>query len=143
MQHDGPTERDGGRAQKLTDPKAGIEQLQMAVDLVHGPYLADVDAEWSVPERERLGQEYISALEGLAYLYLDNNRLSDCLSICHLGLKHNRFQETIYQIEMRAHAALGDRSAVARRYQACRAAMESLGIPPNEETERLYGELTS
>ncbi|MDX1377405.1 MAG: tetratricopeptide repeat protein, partial [Anaerolineales bacterium] len=131
------------RAQKLTDPEARIEQLQKAVDLVHGPYLADVDAEWAVLERERLGQEYSFALEGLAYLYLDNNRLNDCLSICHLALKYNRFQETIYQIEMRAHAVMGDRSAVARRYQACRAAMESLGIHPNDETERIYRELTS
>ncbi len=60
-----------------------------------------------------------------------------------MALKHNRFQETIYQLEMRVYAAMGDRSAVARRYQSCRAAMESLGIPPTDETERLYQELTS
>jgi ATP/maltotriose-dependent transcriptional regulator MalT/two-component SAPR family response regulator len=131
------------RAQKMTDTKARIEQLQKAVDLVHGPYLADVDAEWAVPEQERLGQDYSVALEELAYLYLNNNRLSDCLTICQLALKNNHFQETIYQIEMRAHAALGDRSAVARCYQSCRSAMESLGIPPTDETERLYQELIS
>jgi ATP/maltotriose-dependent transcriptional regulator MalT/two-component SAPR family response regulator len=131
------------RAQKFIDPVARIEQLQKAVDLVHGSYLADVDAEWAVPERERLGQDYSSALEELAYLFLNNNRLGDCLSICQLALKQNRYHETIYQMEMRAYAAMGDRSAVARRYQACQAEMETLGIPPSEETERLYRELTS
>jgi len=131
------------RAKKLTDFNARIEQFQKAVDLVSGPYLADVDAEWVVPEREKLGQDYNSALEELAYLYLDDNRLSDCLSICQLALKNNRFQETIYQIEMRVYAAMGDRSAIAQCYQSYLSAMESLGISPTEDTERLYQELTS
>ena len=82
-------------------------------------------------------------MEELAYLYLDNNRLYDCLTICQLAIKNNRFQETIYLIEMRAYAVLGDRSAVARRYEACQSAMESLGIPLTDETELLYQELTS
>jgi two-component SAPR family response regulator len=63
--------------------------------------------------------------------------------MCQLALKENRFQETVYQIEMRAYAAMGDRSAVARRYQMCQVAMDSLGIPLTNETERLYQELTS
>jgi len=131
------------RAHKVTDPGIRIEQLQKAVDLVHGSFLADVDAEWAIPERERLSQAYSTALEELAYLYLNNNRLGDCLSICQLAIKQNRFQETIYQMEMRTYAAMGDRSAVARRYQACRSAMESLGLPITDETEHLYQELTS
>jgi len=130
------------RAQKVKDPGIRVEQLQKAVDLVQGPYLADVDADWLVLDRERLSQAYSDALEELAYLYLDTNRLADCLSMCQLAIKQNRFQETIYQMEMRAYAAMGDRSAVARRYQACRSAMETLGISLTNETERLYQELT-
>ena len=87
--------------------------------------------------------DYCSALEELAYLYLNNNKPGDCLSICQLALKQNRFHETIYQIEMRVYAAMGDRSAVARLYQMCRAAMDSLGIPLTSDTELLYQELTS
>jgi len=131
------------RSQKTVDFAIRVEQLQKAVDLVHGPYLADVDADWVIPERERLSQAYSTALEELAYLYLDNNRLADCLSMCLLALKQNRFQETIYQIEMRAYAAMGNRSAVARRYQACRSAMKELRLPPTNETIQLYLELTS
>jgi two-component SAPR family response regulator len=101
-----------------------------------------VDAEWAVPERERLWQVYGSALEELAYLYLDVSQLEDCLSICQTALKRDRFHEVIYQIEMRAYVVLGDRSAVMRRYQACRAAMGELGIPLSGETERIYRELT-
>ena len=128
------------RAHKTADKTSRIEHLRRAVDLVHGPYLADVDAEWAVPERERLWQAYGSALEELAYLYLDSNQLENCLLMCQLALTRDRFQEPIYQIEMRAHAVLGDRSAAKRRYQACRAAMAELGIPPSPETERIYRE---
>jgi two-component SAPR family response regulator len=131
------------RANKTTDPAIRLEQLQKAVELVHGFYLADVDADWLVPERERLSQAYSTALEELAYLYLNTNKLADCLSMCQRALNQNRFQETIYQIEMRAHAARGDRSAIARCYQACCSGMDELGISPTEETKRLYRELTS
>ncbi|HXF86099.1 MAG TPA: tetratricopeptide repeat protein [Anaerolineales bacterium] len=130
------------RARKATDPAARLEHLQKAVDLVRGPYLADVDAEWAVPERERLNQAYTTALEELANLYLDANQLERCLSVCNLALKQDRFHEAIYQIEMRAYAALGDRIAVARRYQACKTAMEELNLPPSAETERIFKELT-
>ena len=129
------------RAHKTTDTNTRIEYLRKAVDLVHGPYVADVDAEWAALERERLWLAYGSALEELAYLYLDTSQLENCLVICQKALKRDRFHETIYRIEMRAYAILGDRSAIARRYQACKLAMDELGIPLSGETERIYREL--
>jgi len=131
------------RAQKATDSHARIKDLRKAADLYRGAYLADVDADWVGSERERLGQIYVSALEELAYLYLDVNRLTECLSICQLALTQNRFQEAIYQIEMRAYSVLGDRASVVRRHEICQSAMEELGIPLSEETEQLYRELTT
>jgi two-component SAPR family response regulator len=121
-----------------------IEWLQKAIDLVQGPYLSEVDVLWAVEERERLGQIYVSALEELAYLYLDSNQLDRCLSICQLALSQNRFNEIIYQLEMRAYAALGDRASIARLYQASKLALEEgLGIAPSQETEALYRDLTA
>lgn len=130
------------RARKAENPTNRIDHLQKAVDLVYGPYLADVDGDWAMPERERLRQAYASALEELAYLYLDTNHLEQCLAICQLALKQDPYHEMIYQLEMRAYAALGDRSAVTRRYQACRAVMDELGVLPSKETELIYRELT-
>ena len=130
------------RSSKTADLSSRIEHLQKAVDLYQGAYLADVDAEWTVHERERLARAYTSALEELAYRCLNANQLERCLSVCLLALQRDRFHEAIYQTEMRAYAALGDRPAVAREYQACRAAMRELGISPSPETERLFRELT-
>ena len=132
------------RASKTSDHTKRIEWYQKAVDLVHGPYLSEVDADWAIQERERLGQMYASALEELAHLYLDVNQLNSCLSICQLALAQNRYNEDIYQIEMRVYAALGDRASIVRRYQASKAALkEGLGILPSQETESLYRDLTA
>ena len=131
------------RARKSQDKKERIQHLQKAVDLFHGPYLADVDADWAAPERQRLGLAYISALEELAQLYLNANQLELCLSICQLVLDRDPYHEVIYQLEMRAYAALGDRASIARLYQACKATLEEgLGLSPSEETELIYRELT-
>jgi LuxR family maltose regulon positive regulatory protein len=132
------------RAHKARDITKRIECNQKAVNLVHGPYLSDVDADWAVEERERLGQMYVSALEELAHLYLDTNQLDKCLSICQLALAQNRYNEEIYQVEMRAYAVLGDRVSIVQRYQASKLALkEGLGISPSQETEALYRDLTS
>lgn len=131
------------RARKEKDPARLIEYLQKAVDLVRGPYLSEVDALWVVEERQRLEQMYVETLEELAHLYLNANRLDKCLSTCQLALARDRYNEAIYQVEMRAFAALGDRASIVRQYQACKTALaEGLGIPPSQETDSIYRELT-
>jgi LuxR family maltose regulon positive regulatory protein len=132
------------RAHKTQDITKRIEWIQKAVDLVHSPFLSEVDGDWAVEERERLRQAHVSALEELARLYLDSNQLDRCLTTCHLALLQDRYNELIYQLEMRADAALGDRSSIVRRYQALKEALEAgLGISPSQETEELYRDLTA
>ncbi len=131
------------RARNSEDNSSRIAHLQKAVDLVSGPYLADVDADWAATERERLNQIYVSTLEELAQLYLETNQLDKCLRICKAAISKDPTHEVIYQMEMRAYAALGDRAAVVRRYQACKTALkEGLGLAPSNETELIYRELS-
>ena len=132
------------RARKNRDRTERINWYQKAVDLVRGPYLAELDAHWAATERERLGQIYVSALEELAHLYLDANQFERCLSTCQLALAQNPYNEVIYQFEMRTYAALGERTAIVRCYQVCKTALEEgLGISPSRETELLYQELVN
>jgi two-component SAPR family response regulator len=85
---------------------------------------------------------YVSALEELARLYLDSNQLEQCLSVCRVALLQDRYNEAIYQVEMRVYAALGDRASIVRLYQASKAALaEGLGISLSQELEALYREL--
>ena len=132
------------RARKTREISKRIEWYQKAVDLVHGPYLIEVDTPWSAEERERLGQIYVSALEQLAHLYLDTNQTEQCITVCQLALGQDRYNELIYRIGMRAYFASGDRVSIARQYQACKLALEEgLGLPPSQETDDLYRELTA
>ena len=131
-------------ARKARDMTERINWYQKAVDLVHGPYLADLDAPWAASERERLGQIYASALEELAHLYLNAGQLDRCLSTCQLALAQNRYNEVIYQLEMRAYAALGDRAAIVRCYEVCKLVLEEgLGLLPSQDTKTLYRDLTA
>lgn len=132
------------RARKAIDKTERIVHLQKAVDIAQGSYLSDVDAAWAHIERERLRRAYVSALEELAKLYLDENRLEQCLSVCQLVLDRDQYNEKIYQIEMRVFAALGDRISIARQYQMCKTTLqEGLGLLPSQETEQIFRELTS
>jgi two-component SAPR family response regulator len=131
------------RARAGKDIVERIGYYRKAVDLVQGPYLADVDADWVLFERERLKIAHISALENLAQLYLDTNQLQECLDICKLALTQDRYNETVYQVEMRAYAAQGDRASVARRYKEYKLVLaEDFGLPPSEEMELIFRELT-
>jgi DNA-binding SARP family transcriptional activator len=130
------------RARNVRDILERIGCYRKAVDLVDGPYLVDVDADWVLAERERLKVAYISTLEKLAQLYLDTNQLNECLDACELALEQDRYNEPVYQVEMRACAAQGDRASVARKYRELKSILaEELGFQPSEETEALYREL--
>jgi len=131
------------RARKSRDAEEQIQWYQKAVDLVRGPYLSDVGADWVTVERARLADAYMIALQELAQRYLNINRLEKSISICQLGLGLDRCNEILYQISMRAYAVLGDRAAIARLYEACKSALASdLSLSPSSETEILFKELT-
>ncbi|HUG33808.1 MAG TPA: BTAD domain-containing putative transcriptional regulator, partial [Anaerolineales bacterium] len=130
------------RARNVRDILDRIGNYRKAVDLVQGSYLADVDADWVLDERQRLKVAHISTLEKLAQLYLDTNQLHECLETCELALQQDRYNETVYQVEMRAYAAQGDRASVTRKYRELKSILaDELGFPPSEETEMLYREL--
>jgi two-component SAPR family response regulator/tetratricopeptide (TPR) repeat protein len=132
------------RARKSRVLDEQIQWYQRAVELVRGPYLSDVDADWAAYERARLADAHMAALEELARLYLNVNQLGNCISTCQVGLNLDQCNEILYQISMRAYAALGDRAAIVRLYQTCRSALAAdLGLSPSSETEMLYRELTT
>jgi two-component SAPR family response regulator/predicted negative regulator of RcsB-dependent stress response len=119
-----------------------IEHIQKAVDLIQGPYLAEVDMPWALGERERLEQAYLVALENLAQLYLDTDQFQQSVMTLQRALKSDPYIERVHQLLMRAHAALGDRSAIHRQYQVCKTSLLELGFSPSHETETLYRSLT-
>ncbi|MBM4428616.1 MAG: hypothetical protein FJ031_15460 [Chloroflexi bacterium] len=120
-----------------------MREYQKAVDVVRGPYLNDVYAEWVIPERERLNQLHLNALITLADLYQKHGQPAQAVAIAQRAIDLDAGMEDAYQIAMQAHARLGDAASVTKTYHACRDAMKRLfNLPPSHETEELHRRLT-
>jgi two-component SAPR family response regulator/Flp pilus assembly protein TadD len=127
------------KAKASEDPKAQAEYLQKAADLFQGPYLNNLDADWAILERERLGQAYLNALLSLSELYLKAAQLESCIETCQRAEAFDPGCEPAYRIHMQALARLGDRAGFQRIYQTCRDALQNLfNLMPSKETEDLY-----
>jgi len=130
------------RAKSAETNAERIANYEKAVELVNGPYLADIDAAWAAIDRERLHLIFVEAVIRLAELQWAQNDAEKTLDACLRVLELDPANESAHQMAMRAHAQRGDRAAIARQYQVCMEALEHLfGLPPTEETEKLYRQL--
>lgn len=130
------------RARSAETDAERIENYEKAVSLVKGQYLADIGAAWAIIDRERIQQAFVEAAIFLAELYWKRNKAGKTLEACQRALELEPACEPAHQLAMRAHASRGDRAAIARQYQACREESQHLfGLPPTEETEKLYRQL--
>ncbi len=116
--------------------------LENAITLYRHPYLPRVSHLWVEPIRNRLFRQYKDAVLTLAELHLDAGDFEKSVQTCQRLLIIDPCQERAHRLSMRAHAALGDRAAVARQYQSCRKALsQDLDTSPSPETEELYRRL--
>ena len=129
-------------AGKSTENSQTVDLLQKAVDLVHGSYLANIDADWVMPERVRLQESYQAVLLRLAELYLDLGLAELSLDASRRALLSDPLLEQAHRQRMRAYATLRDQPGMTRQYQQCRKTLQKeLGLQPTNETERLYEQL--
>jgi ATP/maltotriose-dependent transcriptional regulator MalT/two-component SAPR family response regulator len=132
------------RARSAQTDAERIENYEKAVNLVNGVYLADIGAAWAIIDRERIQRTFLEAAIELAELYEKVNNPEKMLETCRRALELDPAHEPAHQLAMRAHAARGDRKAVARQYQLCRdESLRLFNLPPTEETENLYRRLIS
>ncbi|MFO8035100.1 MAG: bacterial transcriptional activator domain-containing protein [Anaerolineales bacterium] len=130
------------RAHNAESEKEQIPALESALSLYRHPYLPRVSHLWVEPIRNRLFRQFKDAVLTLAELYLDGALYEKAVQTCQRLLSIDPCQERAHRLSMRAHAALGDRAAVARQYQSCRKALsKDLDTSPSPETEELYHRL--
>ena len=116
--------------------------LRTAVDLVKGPYLANIDTEWAYLERTGINARYQTALLRLAEIYLGEGQAEQTLETSRIALDADPLIEEAYRLSMRAYAALGDRASIVRQFRTCSDIFQDeLGINPSRETELLYRQL--
>jgi LuxR family maltose regulon positive regulatory protein len=130
------------QARTAHDLAQQIFHYKTAVELVQGPYLEDVTAAWAWPERERIEQQYLSALLRLAKLLLQRGEKDKALQYCQRALARDACFEEAHQLAMQIYAAMKERSAVIRQYHLCQKILEEeLGASPSPETEDVYRQL--
>lgn len=121
-----------------------ISYYQKAIDLVRGDYLEDIGAVWVWPEREQLRQAFFSASLALAELHTKAGQTPKALQICQRILESEPTFEAAYRLMMQIYSRKGDKPSIVHLYQNCDKAMRNtFGLPPSEETEKLYLKLIS
>ncbi len=98
--------------------------------------------EWILPERERLRQAFLGALEQLIMLLERERDYPAAISAAQRLLRYDPLRETTYRHLMRFYAISDDRAAALRAYHTCVAVLErELAMEPSPPTQEAYQRL--
>jgi DNA-binding SARP family transcriptional activator/predicted ATPase len=118
--------------------------LEHAVSHYTGDLLPDCYDEWIVPERERLTQQHIHALERLIALLTVQQAYQQAIPYAQRLLRTDPLNEAAYRTLMDLYARSGDRGRALRVYHTCATTLQrELGVAPDTATSALYERLTS
>ena len=116
--------------------------LERAVKLYRGDVLADRHNLWILPERERLRQRFIQALEQLSILRERERNYPAAIDCVQRLLRADSLHEPAYQRLMHLYNLRGDRAAALKIYHQCLTVLrEEMGIDPSPATQALYQRL--
>ncbi|MBN1640017.1 MAG: winged helix-turn-helix domain-containing protein [Anaerolineae bacterium] len=117
-----------------------IAEYEAARALYRGEYMSqDLYADWTVPQRARYEEMYLTLLGRLAHHYSDRHRYEDSIACCRQILARDSFREDAYRQLMRCYSRLGRRNQALCEYETCKEVMRwELGVDPMHETTALY-----
>ena len=127
------------RCRPAQPPAEAIAALETAVHLYGGDLLPGWYDEWLAPERERLRQVYLDALERLAALLEERHKYKEALGYAQRLVRADPLHEAVYRQLMQLHLALGDRASALRVYHTCATILRhELGVDPGPATQAVY-----
>ncbi|SMB99234.1 ATP-, maltotriose-and DNA-dependent transcriptional regulator MalT [Thermanaeromonas toyohensis ToBE] len=121
------------------------EFLEEAIALYAGDYLEDALYEdWAALERERMRDLYLSANDGLARIYLEQEDYYRCLYVCGQNLKVDPCWENAYRLMIQCYGKLRQKTRAVQVYQQYKEAVRKyLGIRPSGEILNLLKDTIS
>jgi DNA-binding SARP family transcriptional activator len=130
-------------AVQLAGDEAGQQTaLEQAVSLYSGDLLPSCYDDWLLPQRERLLQAYLRALERLVDLLERQHAYDQAIAYARQLLRHDPLHEAAYRRLMRLHALKGDRAGALRVYHTCATTLHrELEVEPGPATQRAYEDL--
>lgn len=133
---------DVAAAESRGDVEAARQALQRAVDLYAGDLLPSCYDDWIIPERGRLRERYLGALQQLAQLLEEAADHRAAIEQTQRLLLHEPLHEPGHRRLMRLLAMSGQRSLALAQYETCaRLLEEELGVEPADETRQLYEQI--
>lgn len=138
---------EGGRVDQ--GPAAKVERLSAAVALYHDDFMAGftlADAPqfdmWQRFTSERLRRQYGQALERLVVGLETRGDLEPAIEYAGRWLALDPLHEPAHRALMRLYAAVGQRAAAIRQYEAAVAALDDeLGLAPEAATTALHDQI--
>ena len=129
------------KARVASNAASRAEWYERTVSLYQGEYLQNLYYEWVFPERRRLTQSYLGALQELASFHLANQP-KQAVEYIEKAIPLDKLNEDLYTLAMRAYSSLNDRSGLTRTYSDLeRILHDELGAEPMPETTQLYNGL--
>lgn len=127
------------QAQKNKEVRDKITHYKKAIEQYKGEYLSEIDEIWAITDRQRYHQMYLDALMHLANIYMERKAFKTALRYTYQALSEDACLEDAHRLAMRIHAATGNRAAIVRQYERCRAALtREINAPPSQQTRDLY-----
>jgi len=120
-------------------PHQGCAALEEAVGHYRGDLLPNCYDDWILPERERLSQMYMNALERLAILWEQQGNYSKAIQHAQTLLNYDSLRESTYRTLIRLYALNRDRAGVIRTYRTCAQVLRrELAVDPSTMTRQTY-----
>jgi LuxR family transcriptional regulator, maltose regulon positive regulatory protein len=133
---------EGENARRARDFEVCIKAYEAAIALYRGEFMQGSYEPWVEGQRAYYREQYLRLLESLAGVAQKMEDWPKSMQLAQRILQEDQFREDIHCLIMRAHAALGNRSAVREHYEGLKRLLQSeLGVEPASETRKLYQEL--
>jgi DNA-binding SARP family transcriptional activator len=129
------------RAYRDGDLKAALTHYHKGLSLYEGEFLADENPEPSylATRREQLKKKMVDLLIDYGRCLESLNKHEQALALYQKGIALDGFEERFYQRLIDCCHRLGRYANAVQHYKTCCRMLENdLGVPPSEETQRLY-----
>jgi DNA-binding SARP family transcriptional activator len=127
------------RSGSLPERQADLEQ---ALAGHRGELMPACYDDWILPQREKLHQECLQALEALIQLLEEQRRFDKAIPYAQRLIQHEPLYENGYRLLMQLYALNEDRAGALRTYHACVDILQQeLGVEPEPATYEAYQRL--
>ncbi len=126
-------------ARQVNDQPALQAALEQADSLYRGDLLPGCYDEWILPERERLRQRHLQALEQLLRLFEAQGDIVTAIGYARRLLTLDPLSEDLYRRLMHLHTLNNDRASALHVYHTCVLTLQrEMGVDPAPATREAY-----